>query len=218
MPRKYHREVRELSNCPNCNEKLSPFYFKQNCPHCGANLMYYDFENRLQQDADKVAREAENFAKNMQGIKSSAIGSVEAIIRLVSFILPILALLLPTFNVDGEGISTVTMMRVIFEDPGSGIWNTALVLWIVDFAVVIICSLVALVASLFSFTKNGLKRNVIISALGIIIFAGLYIAIITTNSTAGSSVNISYGFFIIILLQIITMALHFTVNNKLKNS
>lgn len=203
-----------MSNCPKCNEKLSPFYFKQNCPHCGANLMYYDFENRLQQDAEKVARESENFAKIVSGIKSSAIGSVEAIIRLVSFILPILALLLPTIRTDREGISAVTLIRVMLEDLESIDWNTALMFFLADFVVVIIFALVALVNSLFSFTKSGLKRNVIISALGIIVFAGLYIAFVTAEPDA----NISYGFFIIILLQIATMALHFAVNNKLKNS
>ena len=27
-----------MSNCPKCNEKLSPFYMKQNCPKCGKSL------------------------------------------------------------------------------------------------------------------------------------------------------------------------------------
>ena len=212
MPRKYHREVRELSNCPNCNEKLSPFYFKQNCPHCGANLMYYDFDNRLQQDAEKVAREAEHFAETVSGIKSSAIGSVEAIIRLVSFILPIVALLLPIFSVGGENITLISIIKMAISDSGSVFGNTALILCLADFAAVIICALVALVNSLFSFTKSGLKRNVIISALSIIIFAGLYIAVIAAGG------GVAYGFFLVLVLEILTVALHFAVNNKLKNS
>ena len=40
-----------MSNCPKCNKKIGAFYFKQNCPHCNANLMYYDFDNRLKEDA-----------------------------------------------------------------------------------------------------------------------------------------------------------------------
>ena len=202
-----------MSNCPNCNEKLSPFYFKQNCPHCGANLMYYDFENRLQQDAEKVAREAENFAKTVKGIKSSAIGSVEAIIRLVSFILPIAALLLPIFKVNGANITLISIIKSITAVTSySPFNNTAFVLCLVTFVAVFICALVGFVNSLFSFTKNGLKRNVIISALSIIIFAGLYIAVIAVGG------SIAYGFFLVLILEILTVALHFTVNNKLKNS
>lgn len=202
-----------MSNCPNCNEKLSPFYFKQNCPHCGANLMYYDFENRLQQDAEKVQREAEHFAEIVSGIKRSAIGSAVAIIRLISFVLPVLALLLPIFKLNGENITLISMIKSITAVTSySPFSNAAFVLCLVTFAAVIICALVALVNSLFSFTKSGLKRNVIISALSIIIFAGLYIAVIA----AGGS--IAYGFFLVLVLEILTVALHFAVNNKLKNS
>ena len=212
MPRKYHREVRDLSsNCPNCNEKLSPFYFKQNCPHCGANLMYYDFENRLQQDAEKVAREAENFAKNMQGIKSSAIGSVYSIARLFSFILPIVALLLPIFRVDGENITLISIIKLVISDSGSFFSNTALTLCLAEFGAVILCALTALVNSLFSFTKNGLKRNVTISTIEIIIIAGLYIAVVSLGG------GVAYGFFLVLVLQMLTMILHFAVfaaNNK----
>ena len=211
MQKKYHREVTELSNCPNCNGKLSPFYLKQNCPHCGANLMYYDFENRLQQDAENAARETESIQNFVNGVKKSAIGSVMAIIRLVSFLLPIVAMLLPIFHIDGENISPVTLIKVIIADAESVQWNTALVLCLVDFAAVIVCSLITLIVSLFSFTKNGLKRNVIVSALGIIIFAGLYLAVVTADAT----VSITYGFFLIPVLQMLTMALHFAVNNKI---
>ena len=199
-----------MSNCPNCNEKLSPFYFKQNCPHCGANLMYYDFDNRLQQDAEKVAREAEHFAETVEGIKRSTIRSAAAIIRLLSFILPIVALLLPVFRVGGENITLISIIKMVISDSGSVLGNTALALCLADFIAVILCALVALVNSLFSFTKSGLKRNVIISALGIIFFAGLYIAVIAAGG------GVAYGFFLVLVLEILTVALHFAVNKRIK--
>ena len=200
-----------MSNCPKCNEKLSPFYLKQNCPHCGANLMYYDFENRLQQDAEKVARESENFARIVSGIKRSSIGSAAAIIRLVSFFLPVVALLLPIFKMDFGNVTVITILKSAMGGTDGFVWYAATILCLVDFAAVIVCSLASLIASLFSFAKNGLKRNVIVSALGIILFAGLYIAVIASDA----EVNIAYGFFLIPILQIITVALHFAVNNKI---
>ena len=174
--------------------------------------MYYDFENRLQQDAEKVQREAEVFAEKVKGIKSSSVGSVYSIVRLVSFFLPIAALLLPIFKVGGESITLISLIKLIIGDSGSVFGNTALVLCLADFAAVIVCALVSLVNSLFSFTKSGLKRNVIISALSIIIFAGLYIAVIATGG------EIAYGFFLVLVLEILTVALHFAVDNKLRNS
>ena len=212
MPKKYPREVRELSNCPNCNEKLSPFYFKQNCPHCGANLMYYDFENRLQQDAEKVAREVENSARLMKGIKNSTIGSVTAVIRLISFLLPIVALLLPIFRVNTENITLISMIKQLIADSGVIFENTALLLCLVDFAVIVVFALVSLIASLFSFTKNGLKRNVAITECGAFLFAVVYIAVISTGG------GIAYGFFVIVVLEMLIAALHFSVNKILKNS
>ena len=174
--------------------------------------MYYDFENRLQQDAEKAAKETENIGKVLTGIRNSSIGSVITIIRLVSFLLPIAALLLPIFKIGSENITLISILKWIISAPSLSVsifGNTAFVLCFVTFGAVIVCAFVSLVNSLFSFTKNGFKRNVIISALGIIIFAGLYIAVIA----AGGS--IAYGFFLVLVLQILTVALHFAVNNKM---
>lgn len=200
-----------MSNCPNCNEKLSPFYFKQNCPHCGANLMYYDFENRLQQDAEKAARETESIGKVVSGIKSSAIGSAMAIIRLVSFVLPIVALLLPIFKVNGDNITLISMIKLIIADSGSVFSNDALMICLVAFVSVVVFALASLIVSLFSYTKNGLKRNVVITEMGFAVFAVLYIAVAQVGG------GIAYGFFIVVALEMLISALHFAVDKRIKH-
>lgn len=45
------------NKCPKCGEKLSFFYIKQNCPHCDCNLLYYNYEGRLEEDALKAEAE-----------------------------------------------------------------------------------------------------------------------------------------------------------------
>lgn len=45
------------NKCPKCGEKLSLFYLKENCPKCGANILYYNMEERLEQDAQKAEAE-----------------------------------------------------------------------------------------------------------------------------------------------------------------
>lgn len=48
------------NKCPKCNEKLSIFYIKQNCPECGCDLLNYNREKMLEEDAAKAEAE---FAK-----------------------------------------------------------------------------------------------------------------------------------------------------------
>lgn len=49
------------NKCPKCGEKLSLFYLKEECPKCGANILYYDMERRLEEDADKAEAEFAKF-------------------------------------------------------------------------------------------------------------------------------------------------------------
>lgn len=45
------------NKCPKCGRKLSLFYIKENCPDCGANILYYNMEQRLEEDAIKAEAE-----------------------------------------------------------------------------------------------------------------------------------------------------------------
>ena len=87
-----------MSNCPKCNEKLSPFYMKQNCPKCGTNLVYYDLDNRLQADHEKAMKEQEAVDRVLNNIKTSAFGGPLQITRFVLMFSPLLWMCLPTFR------------------------------------------------------------------------------------------------------------------------
>lgn len=45
------------NKCPKCGYKLSVFYLKDECPNCGTSIMYYNMENRLEEDAKKAEEE-----------------------------------------------------------------------------------------------------------------------------------------------------------------
>ena len=55
-----------MRTCPKCEERLSPLYFKTLCPHCGADLLYYHFDERLEQDAQKAAAQEEKVKRLLQ--------------------------------------------------------------------------------------------------------------------------------------------------------
>lgn len=56
------------NKCPKCGEKLSIFYLKENCPHCGANIMYYNMDKRLEEDAAKAEAEYEKLSQFLDKI------------------------------------------------------------------------------------------------------------------------------------------------------
>ena len=43
-----------MAYCPKCGYKLKITDYKPECPSCGVNLMYYNMEERLAEDADKA--------------------------------------------------------------------------------------------------------------------------------------------------------------------
>ena len=48
-----------MRTCPKCGKRLSPLYFKTACRYCGADILYYHFDERLEQDAQKAAAQEE---------------------------------------------------------------------------------------------------------------------------------------------------------------
>ena len=52
-----------MRKCPKCRERVSPLYFGINCPRCGADLLYYDFDERLEADAAKAAAQEEKVGR-----------------------------------------------------------------------------------------------------------------------------------------------------------
>ena len=192
-----------MSNkCPKCGAKLSPFYIKPNCPSCGVNIVQYGFDERLESDKIRAEKEWERFDNFLNGLKMSSIGSPIAIVRLISFFLPIVALLIPVYKVNGAGINLISIIKSIISDSSSVFQNKAMLLCFISFAAVILTSLVCAVISLFSYTKNGYKRNIILSVIQICTFIALSTAAVINGA------SIFAGAAAVILLQILTLYLH----------
>ena len=192
-----------MSNkCPKCGAKLSPFYLKPNCPSCGVNIVQYGFDERLESDKIRAEKEWERFDNFLNGLMKSSIGSPIAIVRLISFFLPIVALLIPVYKVNGAGINLISIIKSIISDSASVFQNKAMLLCFISFAAVILTSLVCAVISLFSYTKNGYKRNIILSGIQICTFIALSTVVVINGA------SIFAGAAAVILLQILTMYLH----------
>ena len=92
-----------MANCPKCGYHLKLTDWKPNCPKCGVNLVYYEMEEHLQQEADVAEVEHVRVQKKIDRLKASFVGSPYALVRLAFSILPIAALMLPLCSVTYSG-------------------------------------------------------------------------------------------------------------------
>lgn len=205
-----------MSNCPKCNEKLKPLYFKQTCPKCGANLLYYNLEERLQKDANQAAAEWGAVDKLLNGIKVSAIGSAAAVARTVSYFITVALLLVPCYIVSelpNEKISLLSLVQMLISEDiqfDSILSDKALLLCFAAFVSVVLIGLISLILSLFSYTKNGLKRNIVLTVIDIIVFFVLTMVI----NFSGASIYV-VGCLLVMASMFLTCALHKLVDKKI---
>ena len=52
-----------MDKCPKCGKKLTLFNIKQECPECCCDILYYDIEKRLEEDAIQAEKEFEALEK-----------------------------------------------------------------------------------------------------------------------------------------------------------
>ena len=57
-----------MDKCPKCGKKLTIFNIKQECPECGCDILYYDIEARLEEDAIQAEKEFEALEKFLDKI------------------------------------------------------------------------------------------------------------------------------------------------------
>ncbi len=116
-----------MAVCPKCNAHLKITDWKQHCPHCSCNLVLYDIQERLMQDADKAEVQHYYFQKKVDRMKAAFVGSKLAVARIFTSFFPLLAILVPWFKaefkapfVEFEGFfglfSVVDMLDVINTD------------------------------------------------------------------------------------------------------
>ena len=199
-----------MSNCPKCNEKLSPLYMKQNCPKCNTNLVYYDLDNRLKADHEKAMKEQEAVDKVLNNIKASAFGGKLQIARFVLMFSPLLWMCLPTFRADDN--TSITLISVIMGiiNGNSDFSNKSYLFPFITMVCIIVFSLPVIISSLFSVGEKAFKRNRAFTLVKLTVML-ICLALILFLSEA----NISFGFILTILTFAIVNLLHKKIDDKL---
>ncbi|MBO5858066.1 MAG: hypothetical protein J6Q87_07425 [Clostridia bacterium] len=198
-----------MSNCPKCNEKLSPFYMKQNCPKCGTNLVYYDLDNRLKADHEKAMKEQEAVDRVLNNIKTSAFGGGLQITRFVLMFSPLLWMCLPMFKAnDGESITLISVIMEIING-GFDFSNPSYLFPFVTMVCIILFSLMVIISSLFSIGKKALKRNISFSSVNMVVL------LIVSTMSIKYGTTLGMGLFIVVATYLLQFVLHKLVDKKL---
>lgn len=202
------------NRCPRCGEKLSLLYLKQTCPKCGANLLYCDFEKRLEEDHAEAMRQEALATEFLDRLKLSSVKGPVQIIRLAALLLPILLTLLPVFKTNaGANLSLLSFVMGLVGGSlslGQIKGDPACLYPFVFTAAVILTSLAAAIASLFSTDRAALVRNILFSA------AGLAAGLVLTALSRANGASVRAGAVLILLDFALQIFLHKSADRKIR--
>ena len=210
-----------MADCPKCGVHLKMTDWRQHCQHCGANIVVYDLQERLMQQADIAEVQHYHFQKKIDRLKASFVGSKLAVVRIVTSFLPVFALLLPiiratlnpAFSSFSGGISLVTIYNGVDTMGKPGFLQAdrlltaslmlllaSIVLWLVHF----ICLMMA--------CGNRAKgRSVVLHALLLLSAFGALFTFLADRSHAVLTGKPAAGIYLYLFLLIVNAAVDFAV-------
>ncbi len=215
-----------MANCPKCGYKLRMIDIKAECPKCGVNLMYYNHQERLAEDADKAEEEHIRMQPKIDRIKFAFIGTKLSIVRLISLFIPIGMMFLPlahiTVNMPHKSIDTnISVLNVVMDVimemdfglifdmiAGSDLTRVAFITYLLSMLFLLVAAVFAVLNIPFdavSCSPKGFKRNVTLSSCGIAFTVLSIISFLVFNSQLSSSFgamysgSLSFGSFLVIL-------------------
>lgn len=169
-----------MADCPKCGKHLRLIDWKQHCPHCGANIVIYDLQERLMQQADEAEVQHYHFQKKVDRVKGAFIGSPLAITRIFTSLLPAGPLFLPicsaTFSEPFEAATENVNFMTIYKGISSvgdilGLFssgNKANILFTLSFIMLLLSVLITFVhfvCNALACSPKGKQRNIIIDVL-----------------------------------------------------
>lgn len=210
-----------MANCPKCGIHLKLTDWRQHCPHCGANIVVYDLQERLMQQADTAEVQHYHFQKKIDRLKASFIGTKLAVARIITSFIPVFALLLPIVNCklnpaygDFEGnASLITIYNGVdtIGKPGFLTSDKLLTASLMLLALSVVLWLVHFLCLMMACSKRALLRAVIINLLMLFASLGAPAVFLVDKSDAVLTGKPAIGIFLYIALQLLNVIIDFIV-------
>lgn len=173
-----------MAKCPKCGVKLHIWNIKAECPKCGVNIANYDWENRLEKDAEEAEIAFAKLRETLKRFKYSFIGTKLRIARIPISVLPLFSFLLPlgiinisipfysekiTINAISIVMNIIKGVDIggIFKGMGSAIVGDSFRMFGISLILVVLSVLSLLVSLVFLLTnfKNFKSKGLFITNL-----------------------------------------------------
>ncbi len=231
------------SKCPECGQPLKIWNVKAECPKCGTNIPNYQWEKRLNDDADFAENAFAKMHYKTQNFKSSVAGSKLRIVRLVMTFAPLIALVLPLYNFkisvpfyeSNQSLSFLsfvldylleTDIGSVLKLVGGEVLGTATLMVVIACAlllVAVVCGVLNFFVLLIAGIKMRYMFNVILNAISTIAWAVASIFFVQFTSaceTLGGGIitecSLGIGFVVGCVLFIVNFILNIVVGKGLK--
>lgn len=229
-----------MAECPKCKQHLKLTDWRPNCPGCGANIVVYDLQERLMQQADIAEVQYYHFQKKIDRLKTSFIGSKLTIIRIFTSLIPIIALFLPIVKItlnapfepyDGnmglldiynmfDKLNVSVFMSLINQSETSTV-GVLFTLSIVFLLLSVVVMLLHFAFNTMSMGAKGKIRNYTIDIIFIALVASamLCFVFIPKNDMVAGSLGLgAYVYLILVILNFVIDILCFRENLEVKHS
>lgn len=227
-----------MAECPKCKEHLRLVDWKPNCPHCGANIVVYDLQERLMQEADAAEVQYYHFQKKVDRLKASFIGSKLSIVRIFTSLIPIAALFLPIVKINlsapfepYSGNMGVLDIYNLFDKLDIGAFLTAIemnsaaglmfTLSVAGLLLSVVVMLLHFLCNMLACSPKGKIRNYTLDIIFIVLVAasmGLF-AFIPENPFVSGSLGIGSCLYLaLVILNFIIDILVFRENIEIKHA
>lgn len=227
-----------MAECPKCKEHLRLLDWKPNCPHCGANIVVYDLQERLMQEADAAEVQYYHFQKKVDRLKASFVGSKLSIVRIFTSLIPIAALFLPIVKINlsapfepyGGNMGFLDIYN-LFDKLDIGAFLTAIetnttaglmfTLSVAGLLLSIVVMLLHFLCNMLACSPGGKIRNYtldIIFIAVVVISMGLF-AFIPENTFVSGTLGIgAYLYLVLTIVNFVIDILVFRENIEVKHS
>lgn len=227
-----------MAECPKCKEHLRLLDWKPNCPHCGANIVVYDLQERLMQEADVAEVQYYHFQKKVDRLKASFVGSKLSVVRIFTSLLPIAALFLPIVKITlsapfepyGGNMGFLDIYNM-FDKLDIGAFLTAIemngtagVMFTLSVVLLLLSVVIMLVHFLFNMlacSPKGKIRNYTIDIIYIIVAVAAMVlfAFVPENPFVSGSLGIgAFLYLVLVIVNFVVDILVFRENIEVKHA
>lgn len=224
-----------MANCSKCGYKLRMIDVKAECPQCGVNLIYFNHQERLAEDADKAEEEYIRLQPKIDRVKFAFAGTKLSIVRLILLLVPIGMLFLPLakikvqmpFNTIDANVSILNLVMDVIAKFEFSILSIApkasVVCYFISILGVLLSAVFAILNIPFvsvSCSPKGFKRNVTLSVCGIAATVISIISFFIFNSQLEASFgamysgNIGIGAFLVVVAYLAIIGINIIIKKK----